>query len=79
MENQLHLRITTNSSTDTSTAGPDWLLDDTIREIGRSGIAMARAALEAARRTRIDDHPGEDRPEVPTGPGRDGLDHTTAA
>jgi hypothetical protein len=29
---------------------PDWKLDDTTREVGRRGIAAARAALRSARR-----------------------------
>jgi hypothetical protein len=61
MENQLHLRITTEISpgtspgTSTSTtnrSSPDWHLDDSTKVAGRSGIAQARAALEKARRNR---------------------------
>jgi hypothetical protein len=29
---------------------PDWKLDDSTREVGRRGIAAARAALRSARR-----------------------------
>jgi hypothetical protein len=32
------------------TGGDDWRLDDRTREVGRRGVAEARAALEAARR-----------------------------
>jgi hypothetical protein len=33
-----------------ATDRPDWRLDDTTREVGRRGIAAARAALRSARR-----------------------------
>jgi hypothetical protein len=33
-----------------TTDKPDWRLDDTTREVGRRGIAAARAALRSARR-----------------------------
>lgn len=76
MENQLHLRITTpdersrvstDASTDasarTSTDAADWHLDDASRASARSGIALARAALEAARRAR---HTASARVEQPS-------------
>jgi hypothetical protein len=78
MENQLHLRITTDS-----TPTPDWRLDASAKEVGRSGIALARAALEQARRSRTIapsiDAPEGERPEDPTGTDHRDLDHTTAA
>lgn len=66
MENQLHLRISTERP-----SHRDWQLDDSTREAGRSGIALARAALEQARRARV----------VAEGSraGQSGDDHTTAA
>ena len=70
MENQLHLRISTANGT-AETPPRDWQLDDSTREAGRSGIAMARAALEQARRARAAAEGS--RAEQP------GLDHTTAA
>ena len=83
MENQLHLRIS-------STPAPDWQLDDSTRAIGRSGIALARAALEQARRSRsigtagdrtaID--PPDDRADTDHTDhtvDNDHVDHTTAA
>jgi hypothetical protein len=46
---------------------PDWKLDESTREVGRRGVAAARAALRSARR-RDDD-----------GGGTDGHSHSTAA
>jgi hypothetical protein len=33
-----------------------WRLDEDTREVGRRGVAAARAALEASRRPAVDDH-----------------------
>jgi len=74
MENQLHLRIATDS-----TPAPDWQLDESVRAVGRSGIALARAALEQARRTRSIDHPAEDRDGHLSDTDPASPDHTTAA
>jgi hypothetical protein len=40
-------------------AQPDWRLDERTRRLGREGIARARAALQAGRRSRSPDEPGE--------------------
>lgn len=66
MENQLHLRISSAEA-----PAPDWQLDDPTREAGRTGLALARAALEEARRRRVD--APASRAEQPD------IDHTTAA
>jgi hypothetical protein len=66
MENQLHLRISP-----AETPHRDWQLDDSTRQVGRSGIALARAALEQARRARVAAEGS--RAEQPD------TDHTTAA
>jgi hypothetical protein len=50
-----------------ATEKPEWRLDDTTREVGRRGIAAARAALQTARRR--DDGDG----------GSGGHGHSTAA
>lgn len=72
MENQLHLRNSTaNANSTAETPHRDWQLDDSTREAGRSGIAMARAALEQARRARVAAEGF--RAEEPS------TDHTTAA
>lgn len=42
---------------------PDWRLDDETRDVGRQGIAAARAALAAAHRS--------DTPEAARGRGRE--------
>jgi hypothetical protein len=69
MENQLHLRITTGTGTSSST-GTDWQIDDPTRVIGRTGLALARAALAEARRIR---ESTESQTEQPN------SRHTTAA
>ncbi|MFN0092975.1 MAG: hypothetical protein ACKVWR_22290 [Acidimicrobiales bacterium] len=46
-------------------SAPDWRLDDKTREVGRAGIARARAALAAARAR--PPAPGELTPEVAGG------------
>ena len=78
MENQLHLRISTSSGDSTasgistaSTPGREWELDETTREAGRSGIALARAALDQARRARVAAEGSR--------AGQPDRDHTTAA
>jgi hypothetical protein len=74
MENQLHLRITTATSPDSrpnsGSSNSDWQLDDPTRVIGRTGLALARAALAEARRAR---EQAESRTEQPN------SGHTTAA
>jgi hypothetical protein len=46
MERQLKLLDTnTNEALD-----PEWQLDDTTKEVGKRGVAAARAALQLARR-----------------------------
>jgi hypothetical protein len=40
---------------------PDWRLDEHTRRLGREGIARARAALQAGRRSRSPDKPGDQR------------------
>jgi len=73
MENQLHLRITTGTGTSTSSGtgtSTDWQIDDPTRVIGRTGLALARAALAEARRIR---ESTESQTEQPN------SRHTTAA
>jgi len=46
-------------------AQPDWRLDERTRRVGREGLARARAALQASRRSRSQDPPaGERQPEA---------------
>jgi hypothetical protein len=40
---------------------PDWRLDERTRRVGREGLARARAALQASRRSRSQDPPDGDR------------------
>jgi len=40
--------------TDSATSEQHWHLDDETREIGRQGLAKARAALDAARPSHLD-------------------------
>ena len=47
MKNQLTLLSSEDSM---------WRIDEETREVGRKGIAEARAALQASRRSSIDDH-----------------------
>jgi hypothetical protein len=47
MQRQLTLLKADNAS---------WRLDEETREVGRRGVAAARAALQASRRPAIDDH-----------------------
>jgi hypothetical protein len=42
---------------------PDWRLDERTRRVGREGLARARAALQASRRSRSQDPP--ERAEQP--------------
>ncbi len=50
---------------------PDWRLDERTRRVGREGLARARAALQASRRSRSQD--------PPAGAEEPGATHRTAA
>ena len=54
---------------------PEWQIDDQTREVGREGLARARAALAAADRRAAEPRPTRGRGAVTDRPAR----HRTAA